>query len=55
MRKPHSSTRRTRRRSPHSLRIVHVDPYTRFRFGRWENVCEHYRSMPRQLAFDFYV
>lgn len=41
---------------PHhpDLRPVHVDPYYRFRFGRWESVCEHYRSMPGLLAFDFY-
>lgn|GEM_PF-1123655 len=27
---------------------VHVDGYPRFRFGRWERVCEHYRSWPNR-------
>jgi hypothetical protein len=45
---------RSRRRTPYWLKIVHVSPYARFRFGRWENVSEHYRSLPgTQLAFDF--
>lgn len=47
------SIRRQRRHSPQRDKVVHVNPYTRFRFNRWESVCEHYRSMPRQLAFDF--
>ncbi len=38
----------------HVVTCVHVNPYIRFRLGRWESVCEHYRSMPGQLAFDFY-
>lgn len=25
---------------------VHVRSYRRFRLGSWENVCEHFRSMP---------
>jgi hypothetical protein len=28
---------------------VFVRRYTRFRFGRIENVCQHWRSYPRQL------
>ncbi len=28
---------------------VHVRAYVRFRFGRWENVCEHCRSYPDQM------
>jgi hypothetical protein len=27
---------------------VFVRAYRRFRFMRWENVCAHYRSDPRQ-------
>lgn len=27
-------------------RLVHVNPYKRWRFGREEDVCEHYRSYP---------
>ena len=50
----HRRTRRPRRLTPQQLKVVHVDPYRRFRFGRWESVCEHYRSMPGQLVFDFY-
>lgn len=48
-------TRRIRRsRHPmQQIRSVHVSSYTRFRFGRWEDVCEHWRSHPGQLAFDF--
>lgn len=52
-------TSRHRRRRPrrhlHSrIKTVHVNPYTRFRFGRWESVCEHWRSPPgTQLAFEF--
>ena len=29
-------------------RAVHVCRYPRFRFGRWEDVCEHCRSYPGQ-------
>lgn len=25
---------------------VHVRAYKRFRFGQWEYVCEHWRSLP---------
>ena len=28
--------------------LVHVRCYVRFRFNRWENVCEHCRSYPGQ-------
>lgn len=31
------------------LKNVFVRTYRRFRFGRWENVCQHWRSMPGQL------
>ncbi len=26
---------------------VFVHSYQRFRFGRWEDVCQHWRSWPR--------
>lgn len=29
---------------------VHVRAYVRFRFGRIENVCQHWRSHPNQLV-----
>lgn len=54
------TTRRLPRRTRRSrqlvqqIRSVHVSQYYRFRFGRWESVCEHWRSLPGQLAFDFY-
>ncbi len=32
---------------------VHVSAYTRFRFGRLENVCQHWRSWPGQYEFSF--
>jgi hypothetical protein len=32
---------------------VHVNAYTRRRLGRFESVCEHWRSWPNQLTFDF--
>ena len=32
---------------------VHVRAYERIRFGRKEHVCEHWRSWPGQLSFDF--
>ena len=32
---------------------VFVRAYTRFRLGRWEPVCAHWRTRPRQLAFEF--
>lgn len=28
---------------------VHVRQYARFRFGKWESVCEHCRSYPCQM------
>jgi hypothetical protein len=31
------------------LRSVFVRAYTRFRFGKWEDVCQHWRSHPGQL------
>lgn len=34
-------------------KLVHVQAYTRFRFGRQENVCSHWRSLPQQLSFSF--
>jgi hypothetical protein len=47
--------RRQRRHSPQRDKVVHVNRYQRWRFERWEDVCEHYRSLPGQLVFDFYV
>ena len=33
---------------------VHVNHYKRFRYGKWEFVCEHCRSYPnQQLVFNF--
>lgn len=29
-------------------RAVHVRSYVRFRFNRWEHVCQHCRSYPGQ-------
>ena len=35
-------------------KAVHVRWYLRYRFNRWERVCEHCRSYPtQQLSFDF--
>lgn len=31
-------------------KCVHVTDYPRFRYGKWEHVCEHYRSFPHQLT-----
>ena len=28
-------------------KIVHVTTYPRFRLGKWEQVCTHFRSLPR--------
>ena len=36
-----------------TAKAVHVRSYQRTRFGRREHVCEHWRSWPRQLSFDF--
>lgn len=35
------------------VKSVHVNRYPRFRFGKWESVCEHWRSAPGQLSFNF--
>lgn len=35
------------------LKSVFVHAYDRYRYGRWEYVCAHYRSHPGQLSFDF--
>lgn len=32
---------------------VFVRAYVRFRFGRIEHVCQHWRSWPGQLSFTF--
>lgn len=34
-------------------KMVFVHAYTRIRFGKKENVCQHYRSFPNQLSFNF--
>lgn len=34
-------------------KTVFVRAYTRIRFGALENVCQHWRSAPGQLSFDF--
>lgn len=44
---------RLRRAAPFRIKSVYVHPYTRYRFGRWEDVCQHFRSPPQQLTFDF--
>lgn len=36
--------------SSHSLKSVLVNAYPRFRLGRWESVCKHWRSPPGQLS-----
>ena len=33
-----------------TLKSVWVRRYRRFRFGQWEDVCQHWRSHPRQLC-----
>ena len=35
------------------VKDVHVCAYERTRWGKREHVREHYRSHPRQFAFDF--
>lgn len=35
--------------SDHHLKSVYVREYVRWRFGRLENVTDHYRSHPNQL------
>lgn len=32
-----------------SVKDVFVRAYLRFRFGRWESVCQHFRSHPGQM------
>lgn len=32
---------------------VFVNAYHRLRFGKMESVCQHYRSHPGQLSFEF--
>lgn len=44
-----SPIRRPRRYVP---KTVYVHRYRRFRFGRWEDVCAHYRSHPSQLMLN---
>lgn len=42
--------------SPNCFRkakTVFVHEYPRFRLGKWEHVCSHWRSLPGQLSFDF--
>jgi hypothetical protein len=36
-----------------SSKSVFVNAYTRWRFGKLEHICAHYRSWPDQLSFDF--
>lgn len=31
-------------------KTVYVREYTRFRFGKFESVCQHWRSHPGQLS-----
>ena len=31
------------------VKSVYVCSYTRRRFGRWEHVCQHWRSHPGQM------
>lgn len=39
--------------SHYKPKSVFVRAYVRFRFGRLENVIQHFRSHPGQLAFTF--
>lgn len=32
------------------VKSVFVRDYFRFRLGRWEHVCQHWRSLPGQLS-----
>ena len=32
------------------VKTVHVCQYTRYRFGRFESVCQHWRSHPGQMS-----
>lgn len=36
------------------IKSVFVRAYVRFRFGRLENVCQHWRSHPGQLELNFH-
>jgi len=31
---------------PNKPKVVRVRTYPRFRYGRWEQVCMHFRSLP---------
>jgi hypothetical protein len=33
-------------RPQEAAKVVHVREYYRFRHGKWEQVCSHYRSWP---------
>lgn len=33
-----------------NLKSVYVHSYLRYRLGRWESVCQHWRSNPGQLT-----
>ena len=33
----------------HRVKSVFVRAYRRFRLGKWESVCQHFRSHPGQL------
>lgn len=33
-----------------NVKSVYVNAYPRFRFGRWEHVCQHWRSHPGQMT-----
>ncbi|CAG8865301.1 hypothetical protein PS627_01206 [Pseudomonas fluorescens] len=46
------SYRHRRRSSAPRNKPVYVHAYPRWRFGRWEHVCQHYRSLPHQLTLD---
>lgn len=35
------------------MSCVFVRAYRRWRFGRWESVCQHTRRWPRQYSFNF--
>lgn len=37
-------------RDSFKVKGVHVRAYVRFRFGRLEDVCQHWRSYPGQLV-----
>jgi hypothetical protein len=35
------------------IKSVFVTAYRRFRLGKWEDVCQHWRSHPGQFDFGF--